>query len=668
MIVKVFAFFVCVMTRTTIVTKVVTFTLPLLGLADDTCGQKADVVFIVDTSRSIQEPDYKKQLDFVSDLVTKLNVGPDTTHVGVVSFSTGAKGEIYLQDLNHDIPALQKTIKNIVFTRGRTTDTFDGLELAREKMFSQARGARPDVPRIVIVTTDGNSTNRAKTKHQAQLLRDKDIQVFAVGIGKVNLEELGEIATANTPDYVFKVANFDELRNQGPFIVLQACKAITTTTTTTTTTTSRTSTTTLPTTTLPTTTTTEEPIKVCSSKVADVVFVLDKSGSITSTSFQTQLNFVSDLVTVFNVASNHTHVAVVTFDSSPKIEFGLTDYYSTPQIQKAIKAIEYTAGSTNTDQALELVATHVLTPAGGARKEVAHVVIVVTDGQSASPNRTQQWAREVKKGGAYVFAIVGVGSGIDNAELMTIGSTPAKDFVHTVNSYGALQTIKNLLAVKACEGESTLSRGSYRSNTATVNCKKSPDAADVMYITDFTHAGGSDVRRNLDLIKNVTGGLGVGEGRVRVGLTSNNCPDVGDIGLEVANSAKDFANAVTLSGSSATPLTNILNRARGKLTVVKEGAREGVKRLAVVFVHGPIGDLKLSSREVLRAKSAANKPGVEFIFVGMGDTVDEKQLQQLSGERNPSTVRMLVDKPGQLQLTWENVLNEICEVLVPLEE
>lgn len=49
-------------------------------------------------------------------------------------------------------------------------------------------------------------------------------QVFAVGIGKVNLEELGEIATANTPDYVFKVANFDELRNQGPFIVLQACK------------------------------------------------------------------------------------------------------------------------------------------------------------------------------------------------------------------------------------------------------------------------------------------------------------------------------------------------------------------------------------------------------------------------------------------------------------
>lgn len=55
-----------------------------------------------------------------------------------------------------------------------------------------------------------------------------------------------------------------------------------------------------------------------------------------------------------------------------------------------------------------------------------------------------------------------MGSGIDNAELMTIGSTPAKDFVHTVNSYGALQTIKNLLAVKACEGESTLSRGSYR--------------------------------------------------------------------------------------------------------------------------------------------------------------------------------------------------------------
>lgn len=70
-----------------------------------------------------------------------------------------------------------------------------------------------------------------------------------------------------------------------------------------------------------------------------------------------------------------------------------------------MRSITYTAGSTNTDLALKLVTSHVLSAEGGARKEVAQVVIVVTDGQSSNPEMTQFWADQLKKGGAYVFAI-----------------------------------------------------------------------------------------------------------------------------------------------------------------------------------------------------------------------------------------------------------------------
>ena len=59
-----------------------------------------------------------------------------------------------------------------------------------------------------------------------------------------------------------------------------------------------------------------------------MVFVLDKSSSITTRHFRTQLNFVSDLINVFNVASDHTHISVVTFDTEPKIEFGLQQFYT----------------------------------------------------------------------------------------------------------------------------------------------------------------------------------------------------------------------------------------------------------------------------------------------------------------------------------------------------
>ena len=49
--------------------------------------------------------------------------------------------------------------------------------LAREEMFSAAKGARDDVPHIIIIVTDGNSSNRARTKQQADLIRAQGIQV-----------------------------------------------------------------------------------------------------------------------------------------------------------------------------------------------------------------------------------------------------------------------------------------------------------------------------------------------------------------------------------------------------------------------------------------------------------------------------------------------------------
>lgn len=86
------------------------------------------MVFMLDTSASIWEPDYKKQLAFVSDLVTKLNVGPNTTHVGVVSFSTGARVVMYLNELNHDIPGMQRRISNTYFLRGSQTQIDKALK------------------------------------------------------------------------------------------------------------------------------------------------------------------------------------------------------------------------------------------------------------------------------------------------------------------------------------------------------------------------------------------------------------------------------------------------------------------------------------------------------------------------------------------------------------
>lgn len=58
---------------------------------------------------------------------------------------------------------------------GGGTNTADGIRYVRENVFSQQGGARPNVPRIAVVITDGKSANSAQTTAQANAARQDNI-------------------------------------------------------------------------------------------------------------------------------------------------------------------------------------------------------------------------------------------------------------------------------------------------------------------------------------------------------------------------------------------------------------------------------------------------------------------------------------------------------------
>lgn len=60
-------------------------------------------------------------------------------------------------------------------------------------------------------------------------------------------------------------------------------------------------------------------------------------------------------------------------------------------------------------------------------------------------------SRRAHKAGIYLFAI-GIGQFVDTLELNDIASNPDGDFVFQVDDYTALTSIKDLLAIKACQG------------------------------------------------------------------------------------------------------------------------------------------------------------------------------------------------------------------------
>ena len=89
-------------------------------------------------------------------------------------------------------------------------------------MYLQGHGDRNRVANILIVMTDGRSTNKQQTLAAAAELHKTNINVFAIGVGG-NLDHSELEAIASKPQNVFTVTNFDALDNIQASLKRTAC-------------------------------------------------------------------------------------------------------------------------------------------------------------------------------------------------------------------------------------------------------------------------------------------------------------------------------------------------------------------------------------------------------------------------------------------------------------
>lgn len=77
----------------------------------------------------------------------------------------------------------------------------------------------------------------------------------------------------------------------------------------------------------------------CGSNPADIVFLLDSSGSVGSSNFQKQLDFVARFGQAFDIGPRNVQIGVVTFASTPHNEFNLNTHASKHDLVAAIHKI-----------------------------------------------------------------------------------------------------------------------------------------------------------------------------------------------------------------------------------------------------------------------------------------------------------------------------------------
>lgn len=131
-------------------------------------GKPAEVFFLLDSSSSIWIVDFRKQLKFVSELVENFDIGPDSTRVGVASFSNRYHENFALGTYSN-VKDIQRAVQAIPHYTGNTY-TFDALDGVRRSGLRE-NVVRPGVTKIVVVLTDGASQDPKLTEEAAMKLK-----------------------------------------------------------------------------------------------------------------------------------------------------------------------------------------------------------------------------------------------------------------------------------------------------------------------------------------------------------------------------------------------------------------------------------------------------------------------------------------------------------------
>ncbi|CAK6967129.1 LOW QUALITY PROTEIN: matrilin-2-like [Scomber scombrus] len=175
-------------------------------------GIPLDFVFVIDSSRSIRPNDYEKVKTFIVNLLQFLEVSPDSTRVGLLQYGSVVQNEFSLNTFNTRVEVEQAVKKMEHLASGTMTGL--AIQYTMETAFSETEGARPahlQIPRICMIVTDGRPQDTVE--EIAAEARKAGIQIFAIGVGRVDMNTLKAIGSEPHSEHVHLVANFSQIES-----------------------------------------------------------------------------------------------------------------------------------------------------------------------------------------------------------------------------------------------------------------------------------------------------------------------------------------------------------------------------------------------------------------------------------------------------------------------
>ncbi|XP_078269670.1 collagen alpha-6(VI) chain-like [Rhinoraja longicauda] len=389
----------------------------------------ADIVFLVEESNNINAANLQLILEFLENFISVLNIGSEKVRVGLVRYGRSPTAEFYLATYQNNEDILNR-IKAIKVTPSGVINAGLALKYVKENYFVATAGSRKTegIPQIAFMITHGNFDDDVKTP--AAALRRFGVLVYTLGMKSTRESQLTNIASYPPENFVLSIDSFTDLKDIERIIQKKVCVGIVHLTSV-------------------ISEQTDQLQQGCvDTEEADIYFLVDGSGNLSSDDFKDIKDFMTDIARTFRIGAAKVRIGVVQYGSTPRTEFDIVKYTNKKEIVTAINNIRPIGGEQSvTGRALTYM-KDLFNEADKSRKiRVRRFLISITDGQSQDD--ISKPAAELRQRGVDVYA-VGVAKA-KRAELLQIGGEIERVF-YTKN-HDALTEIKQTVLRDMCTKE-----------------------------------------------------------------------------------------------------------------------------------------------------------------------------------------------------------------------
>lgn len=179
-----------------------------------------DLVFVADSSSSVNKHNFKHEKNFIKDLVSAFPMGPTKSRAGLITFNLRPKTRFTMETYGSNV-ALKHAIDAVPYDAG---GTFLSKALHKVLVDMKYRN-KADVHKFVIIFTDGRLFKEDDVGPAIKALAADGVNILVLGVGNRAENVLLQIANGKKEN-VFEAESYEKLREKLSSLIQKICSFV----------------------------------------------------------------------------------------------------------------------------------------------------------------------------------------------------------------------------------------------------------------------------------------------------------------------------------------------------------------------------------------------------------------------------------------------------------